>query len=188
MLARSLVLGLLVLNVLSFARADDYAVDPIHSSVLFKIKHMDTAWFYGRFNKSSGAVKTDAGAPTELSISVDAESVDTNNDARNEHLRGPDFFDTKQFPQINFKSTAIKAGEKPDTFEVAGELTLHGTTKPITLTLTKTGQGKNVQGKSIIGFETSFTIKRSEFGMSGYVDKGIGDDVTLMISLEAIQQ
>ena len=102
-------------------------------------------------------------------------------------MRQPDYFDTKQFPTITFKSNSIKAGEKEGTFTVAGDLTLHGTTKPVTLTLTKTGQGKNVQGKPIIGFETSFTIKRSEYGMSGYVDKGIGDDVTMIISIEAIQ-
>jgi polyisoprenoid-binding protein YceI len=188
MLARTLALGLVMFAVASVARAQDYAIDPIHTSVLFKVKHLDTAWFYGRFNKPSGLIKTDNGTPTELNVVVDAESVDTGNTSRDDHLRGPDFFDTKQFPEFSFKSTSIKAGEKEGTFDVAGELTMHGTTKPVTLTLTKTGAGKNVQGKPIIGFETSFAIKRSEYGVSGYVDKGIGDDVTLIISVEAIQQ
>lgn len=185
---RFMVLGLILLSVVSYAPAQSYSVDPIHSSLLFKVKHVDAAWFYGRFNKSSGIIKTDAGAPTELHIVVDAQSVDTANSARDDHLRGPDFFDVKQFPDITFKSTSVKPGQNPNEYEVAGELTLHGTTKPLTLTLTKTGEGKNVQGKPVLGFETSFTIKRSEYGVSGYVGKGIGDEVTLIISIEAVQQ
>ncbi|GIW77935.1 MAG: hypothetical protein KatS3mg104_2998 [Phycisphaerae bacterium] len=185
---RFIALGLILFSVVSYAPAQSYSVDPIHSSFLFKVKHVDTAWFYGRFNKSSGVIKTESGAPTELHIVVDAQSVDTANSARDDHLRGPDFFDVKQFPDITFKSTSIRPGQNPDEYEVSGELTLHGTTKPISLTLRKTGEGKNVQGKPVIGFETSFTIKRSEFGVSGYVNKGIGDEVTLIVSIEAIQQ
>lgn len=188
MLTRFMTLGLVLLSAVSYAPAQSYTIDPIHSSMLFKVKHVDTAWFYGRFNKSSGVIKTESGAPTELHIVVDAQSVDTANSARDDHLRGPDFFDVKQFPDITFKSTSIRPGENSGQYEVVGELTLHGTTKPITLTLAKTGEGKNVQGKPVIGFETTFTITRSEYGVSGYVGKGIGDQVTLIISIEAVQQ
>jgi polyisoprenoid-binding protein YceI len=164
-----------------------YSVDAIHSSVLFRLMHADTAPFYGRFNRVSGTIKSDANAPTEIDVVVEAGSVDTNQKDRDEHLRGPDFFDIKQFPDIRFKSTGVKKSDD-STFEVTGDLTLHGTTKPITVTFKRTGMGKNAQGKDVIGFETTFTIKRSEFGVSGYVGKGLGDDTTLIIALELIKQ
>ncbi len=179
--------GLIVLTLATISQAQSYSIDAIHSSFLFKIFHADTANFYGRFNKASGLIKTDANTPTELNIVVEAESVDTNNKARDEHLRGPDFFDTKQFTDITYKSTGIKKVDDT-TYEVAGDLTMHGTTKPLTITLKHTGNGKNVQGKETIGFETTFTIKRSDFGVSGYIGKGLGDEVTMIISLESTKQ
>ncbi len=171
----------------SFSFGQSYAVDPIHSSVVFKILHADTANFYGRFNKLTGIAKVDGGTLAELTLTVDAESVDSNNKARDEHLRNPDFFNTKEFPEIRFKSTGIKKLEDKK-YEVVGELTLLAQTKPITIQLVHTGTGKNMQGKDLVGYETTFTIKRSEFGMSGYIDKGIGDEVTLTVSFEAIKQ
>jgi polyisoprenoid-binding protein YceI len=175
-------------SIPSMAAAQSYAVDPIHSTVLFNIRHADTAPFYGRFNKVSGAVEVgDAGAVKSLTVTADAESVDTNNKARDEHLRNPDFFNTKEFPEISFKSTSVERVDEK-TFKVTGDLTLLGQARPITITLTHTGTGKNVQGKDIIGYETTFTIKRSEWGMSGYIGKGLGDDVTLIVAIEAIKQ
>lgn len=173
--------------VASAVRAETYSVDPIHSSFIFKVQHANAANFYGRFNKAAGEVKTDAGALTSLSVNVEAESIDTNNKMRDEHLRSPDFFNTKEFPEITFKSTEVKKTGDND-YDVTGELTLHGTTKSITVKVTKTGEGKNAQGKDVIGFETSFTIKRSEYGMSGYIGKGVGDEVTLIVALESVKQ
>lgn len=182
------VAGIVLLFSAALASAQtSYSVDAMHSSVLFRVMHVDTAPFYGRFNRVSGTINTDAGAPTQLEVVVEADSVDTNQKDRDEHLRGPDFFDVKQFPDIRFKSTGIKKIDDT-TFEVAGDLTLHGTTKPITVTFKRTGMGKNAKGQDVIGFETTFTIKRSEFGVSGYVGKGLGDDTTLIIALESIKQ
>ena len=175
-----------VLSLLSaLAVADEYKVDPIHSSLLFKVKHAETANFYGAFEKASGTVVTEGDAIKSVSVTIDASSVATRNSKRDEHLRGPDFFDVKQFPEITFTSKEVKAAS--DGYDVTGELTLHGSTKPLTLRLVKTGSGKHM-GKDILGVETTFTIKRSDFGMSGYVGKGVGDEVTLIISLECVKQ
>ena len=168
--------------------ADTFKVDPVHSSVIFKIAHFDTANFYGRFGRIEGSVTSEGDKPTALEVKVEADSIDTNNADRDKHLRGPDFFDTKQYPDITFKSTAVKPGADDKSFEVTGDLNLHGTAKPITVKLTKIGQGQNVKGTPIVGYEATFTVKRSEFGMSGYINKGIGDEVTLTVSLEAVKQ
>ena len=177
--------ALVVASLSAFAVADNYAVDPIHSSLLFKVKHAETANFYGAFEKATGTVVTEGDAIKSISVTIDAASVQTRNEARDKHLRGPDFFDVKQFPEISFVSKEVKPAG--DGYEVAGDLTFHGATRPQTVKLVKTGSG-NMRGKDILGVETTFTIKRSEFGMSGYIDKGIGDEVTLIISLECGKQ
>ena len=171
----------------STASAQSFVVDPVHSLAMFRVNHFDTANFYGRFNRMEGAVVVEADEVKSLDIRVDAESVDTNNKDRDAHLRGPDFFDTKQFPDITFKSKSVKK-TADKTFEVVGELTLRGATKPVTVTLIKIGEGKNVQQQDIIGYETTFKIIRSEYGVTGYVGKGLGDEVTLTVSIEAIKQ
>ncbi|MCP4171904.1 MAG: YceI family protein, partial [Fuerstiella sp.] len=94
----------------SCSAADDYAYDLVHSSVSFKARHLDISWIHGRFNEVEGKFSLDREQPTkstfELTIKVD--SVDTANKARDEHLRQPDYFDTKQYPTITFKSTSTK--------------------------------------------------------------------------------
>jgi polyisoprenoid-binding protein YceI len=99
-------------------------------------------------------------------------------------VRGPDFLDAKQFPDITFASTAIaKAG---DAFDVSGDLTIRGVSKPLKLRVEKTGEGE-FYGKRI-GYETSCTIKRSDFGMKyGLAENALGDEVTLTIAIEAVQ-
>lgn len=181
------LLALIATSSLAWA-ADSFNIDPLHSSVIFKIAHFDTSNFYGRFGRVDGTITADAGTPTAFTVRVDADSIDTNSKERDDHLRGPDFFDVKQFPDITFKSTAVKPSADGKAFDVTGDLTLHGVTKPVTATLTKTGQGKNMKGVDIVGFETTFKVKRSEFGMSGFLNKGVGDEVTLMVSFESVKQ
>ncbi|HEX8340238.1 MAG TPA: YceI family protein [Tepidisphaeraceae bacterium] len=175
-----------VLALSSLAAADNYTVDAIHSSILFKVKHADAANFYGAFEKCSGTVVTEGDVIKSVSITIDAASVQTRNEARDKHLRGPDFFDTKQFPEMTFVSKDVKASG--EGYEVTGDLTMHGTTRPQTVTITKTGAGKNPRGKDVIGLESIFTIKRSDFGVSGYVGKGVGDEVTLIVSVECAKE
>jgi polyisoprenoid-binding protein YceI len=167
------------------ASAQTYQIDPVHSSLLFRVKHMDTAYVYGMFTSMKGTVVVDEANParSSINIEVDANSVYTHNEQRDNHLRGPDFFNTRQFPTITFKSTQVRR-INANTVQVRGDLTMRGVTRPITANVTLTGKGKNPQGKDIIGFETTFTIRRSEFGIR-YGLPGLGDEVQVTLSIEA---
>ena len=167
------------------ASAQTYQIDPVHSSLVFRVKHMDTAYVYGMFTSMKGTVVVDEANParSSINIEVDANSVYTHNEQRDNHLRGPDFFNTRQFPTITFKSTQVRR-INANTVQVRGDLTIRGVTRPITASVTLTGKGKNPQGKDIIGFETRFTIRRSEFGIR-YGLPGLGDEVQVTLSIEA---
>jgi polyisoprenoid-binding protein YceI len=167
------------------ASAQTYHIDPVHSSLLFRVKHMDTAYVYGMFTSMKGTVVVDEANParSSINIEVDANSVYTHNEQRDNHLRSPDFFNTRQFPTITFKSTQVRR-INANTVQVRGDLTIRGVTRPITANVTLTGKGKNPQGKDIIGFETTFTIRRSEFGIR-YGLPGLGDEVQVTLSIEA---
>lgn len=168
--------------------AETYKVDPVHSSVLFRAKHFNTGYFYGRFNSVSGSVVVDDANPAKSSveIQVKVESIDTNDAKRDQHLKSPDFFNAKQFPTISFKSKQVKKSGK-DAYEVTGDLTIHGVTRSVTANVTRTGEGKDPFGGYRIGFETVFTIKRSDFGMK-FMLQGISDEVRLIVSIEGIRQ
>ncbi|RMH43653.1 MAG: hypothetical protein D6689_04535 [Deltaproteobacteria bacterium] len=167
--------------------AGTYEIDPTHTQVIFRVKHLGVSYQYGRFNKTSGKLSLDADpAKSSVELTIDAGSVYTADQKRDTHLKSPDFFDVKQFPQITFKSTRVKAlgGNK---FEVAGDLTLHGTTKPVTLQAELTGSGKDPWGGFRVGFEARTKVKRSDFGMTFMLD-GLGDEVDIMATLEAVKK
>jgi len=174
--------GLLLLSPGALpARAEAVSVDTVHSSVLFRIKHLNTSHAWGRFNDVAGKLNLDDGNPL-VEVQIKTASIDTGNPKREEHLKSPDFFNAKQFPAITFRSTRVqKSGD--GKYAVDGKLNLHGVEKPIRVELTRTGAGKNQQGTSIVGYETNFIIKRSDFGMK-YLLEGLSDDVLLIVSLE----
>lgn len=163
--------------------ADDYAIDPVHSSVTFKSRHMGISWVHGRFNEFSGNVTYDKADPAKSSfeMTIKTASVDTGNKGRDAHLANADFFDAKQFANMTFKSTSVKSAK--DGLEVEGDFTMHGTTKKIKFLL-QGGKEANIQGKTVIGFWTDLTVKRSEFGMNKMLE-GIGDEVPVSIGFEA---
>ena len=169
------------------ARADDYGIDPVHSSVTFKAGHLGLAWIHGRFNAFSGGFTVDKDAPEKCSftLTVKAESVDTNNAQRDKHLKSPDFFNVKQFPQITFKSTAVKADK--GGYEVTGDLTLHGQTKPVTFTLKGGREAQFPPGTRRTGFSAELTLKRGDFGMDK-LRQAISDDVPVSISFEGTRK
>jgi polyisoprenoid-binding protein YceI len=170
------------------AAAEEYKVDPIHSSIIFRVKHLGVGYIYGRFNDMAGTVALDEKAPAGLTldIQVKADELDTNNGKRDKHLRGPDFFNTKEFPTISFKSKQVKL-IKEHKYEVTGDLTLHGVTKQVTVELRHVGAGKDPFGMQRTGFETYFSIRRSDFGMN-FMPQAIGDDVWLMVGFEAVRK
>lgn len=164
---------------------DGWVVDGVHSSVVFKVQHGGASWFYGTFNTVAGTIAYDAAKPENCSfeIEIDPASVDTRNEQRDQHLRGPDFFDCKQYPSMTFKSK--KVAKDGDAMKVEGTLTAHGVEKPVTAKVQMTGSGE-MMGKKIAGFEATFTIKRSEFGIEyGLAQKALGDEVHLTIAVEA---
>ena len=164
------------------ALADDaFKIDSVHSNVSFKIKHMNVSYVYGRFDDISGSFLLN-GDNSMFDITVDTKSVDTKNSKRDDHIKGPDFFDAKQFPTITFKSKEVKVDG--DKLDVTGDLTLHGVTKSIKVMMEKVGEGPSMPpGHTLAGVEGSFTIKRSDFGMDKMVGP-VGDDVTLTIAFE----
>lgn len=168
--------------------ADTYEIDPVHSSVIFRIKHFNASWFYGRFNGVEGTVTLDEQDLTRSSvqITIKTASVDTNNEKRDTHLKSPDFFDAKQYPEMTFKSKKVTPKDS-DTLSVTGDLTVHGVTEEITVDVDRVGMGKDAWGGTRMGCETVFTINRAEFGVS-YMPDGLGDVVKLLVSLEGVKK
>lgn len=168
--------------------ADTYKIDPEHGTVIYRIAHFGIGNAYGRFNKPTGTVTLDKADPTKstFEFSVATENVDTANAKRDQHLKSPDFFNARQFPNITFKSTAVtKSGD--NQYNVTGDLNLHGVTKSITVPIIMTGEGDTKMMGVRSGWEAQADLKRSEYGMNGLAG-AVGDDVHLIISFEAVKQ
>ncbi|MCB9876886.1 MAG: YceI family protein [Planctomycetes bacterium] len=164
----------------------DWVVDPVHSSVVFQVKHANASWFFGTFDKIEGAVTLDEAAPEKgsVTLTIPVDSVDTNDQKRDGHLKGPDFFNSAENPDITFTSTKI--GKKGDKLAVTGDLSMAGHTKSITMTVDKVGEGEFYGARK--GYLAMFTIKRSDFGMTYGVDKNVlGDEVSLHVGLELVK-
>ena len=111
---------------------ETYKVDPIHTTAIFRIKHLGVTYFYGRFNETTGSFTLNTEDPSQMlfDVQIKTESVDTNSTGRNNHLKSPDFFNAKEFPTISFKSKSVQSSGE-NMYSVAGDMTLHGVTKPI---------------------------------------------------------
>ncbi|CAE7759455.1 yceI [Symbiodinium sp. CCMP2592] len=174
--------------------AESYAVDAVHSTVLFKIRHGGVSNFYGRFNKLNGTIEFDKSdvASSSMSFTIPASSVDTNNKDRDDHVKNAEFFNARQYPEISFESTSIS--EVSDgVYALSGNLSFHGETKEITADLTEVRTG-TFRGKPVMGFEASFSIKRSDYGITKYLaedlsDNGpLGNTVEITVAIEAVKQ
>jgi polyisoprenoid-binding protein YceI len=168
-------------------QANAWTVDSVHSSVIFRIKHLDAAWFYGRFDHLSGTINYDEAEPSAstLNLEVKTESVNSGNARRDGHLKSPDFFNAKQFPVSTFVSTSFaRTGE--GVYDIAGDLTINGVTRPVTTRLERTGRAKAQRGE-VIGFEAVFNIRRSDFGIT-YGPDSLSDEVRMIVSIEAKQE
>jgi polyisoprenoid-binding protein YceI len=168
------------------AGAEVFSVDDVHSTALFRVHHLGAGQFWGRFNDISGTFTVNGGKPEGVTfdVTIKTESVDTGTEKLDQHLRSPDFFNAKEFPNLTFKSTSVKAGPKPGWLEVAGDLSMHGVTKPVTAMMEWTGTNDGPMGRRA-GYEATFSIRRSDWGISYGVDKGaIGDEVRIVVGLE----
>ena len=163
-----------------------WKIDDTHSMGLFRVQHFGAGMFWGRFDGVTGTITT-SGTPIEnisFNVTIDTNSISSANKDLDGHLRSPDFFSVKEFPEMNFKSTSAKKLEG-NMWEVAGTITIHGITKPHVVQMELTGQSESARGKKI-GFEAVFTIDRSEFGMTYGIEKNaIGKNVRIIVALEA---
>ncbi len=159
-----------------------YELDPVHSSIVFGITHLGVSMFYGRVNSPGGKFTFDADDPGTATFEIKAkmDSLDTGNSGRDKDVKGADFFNAKEFPEITFKSTSLK--KQGRNYQLAGNLTLHGVTKAITADLEHIGT-KDTKFGHRCGFNVSFKIKRSDFGVTHMADL-LGDDITVFVGLE----
>ena len=160
-------------------------IDPVHSKALFRVQHLGAGPFWGRFNDVQGSFQFTPGSADgmKFDVSIKIDSVDTGTEDLDKHLKSPDFFASKDFPTMTFVSTGAKSIGK-NVYEVTGNLTMHGVTKPVTAALEFIGTADFGRGARA-GFEAVFTVKRSEFGVNYGVEKDmIGNDVRVVVGLE----
>jgi polyisoprenoid-binding protein YceI len=182
----------MLLGFTSFASANStYIIDTagVHYYAGFQISHLGFSTMHGRFDTLSGTIKYDDAEPTnsQVSVTIKASSINTNMAKRDAHLKSPDFFNVEEFSDITFVSTKlVKTGEK--TAKMTGNLTMMGVTRSITLDTTLINIGANPFSKApTAAWSARGTIKRSDFG-SKYGAPAIGDEVTLIIDIEALKQ
>lgn len=183
--------ALAALPLLASAAVETYPLDPTHTYPNFTVEHWGLSMMHGRFDKTSGKFSFDRAAKTgSTELSIDTASLTTGDNvkgnrpqSRDDHLRSADFFNTKEFPTMTFKSTKVNfSGDLPSSVE--GNLTLLGVTKPVTLTFERFKCGQNpFSKKDRCGGNAVGKIKRSDFGMK-YAVPAVGDEIGLNIEFE----
>jgi polyisoprenoid-binding protein YceI len=173
----------------SRAAVETYVIDPVHSSVGFSIRHF-VSRVPGSFTNVNGTISVDRDnlEKSAVDVLIDVSSLTTANEKRDAHLKSPDFFDVTRHGTAAFKSkTWKKTGE--DSFDIVGDLTVHGVTKEVVLQMTLLGFGPGPRGQ-LSGWEGTTKLKKSDFGVNGpaMLSKALGDDVTIHITVEAGQK
>jgi polyisoprenoid-binding protein YceI len=174
--------------------ATKWAIDPMHSEVQFKVKHLVISTVTGSFKNFEGTVETEGDdfSNAKVNFSIDINSIDTNQTMRDDHLKSPEFFDAAQYPHITFKSTSFsKTGE--GTYKVTGDLTIKGITKSVSLDVEHGGSATDFYGNTKAGFELTGKINRKEFGLTwdGVTEAGavvVGEDIKLHINIQLAKQ
>jgi len=176
------------------ATTTKWVLDPMHSEVQFKVKHLVISTVSGFFKSFEGELDTanDDFSDASISFSLDINSIDTNQTARDEHLKSAEFFDAAQYPKISFKSNSFTK-EVDDEYALAGDLTIKGITKPVTLDVEFGGAAADFYGNTKAGFEITGKINRKEFGLtwSGVTEAGavvVGEDIKLLINVQFAKQ
>ena len=163
--------------------AGTYKIEPTHTQVLFSVLHMGFTYYTGTFSGASGTVTLDPSKPSAMSVSISVpiDSVQTTSTKLDGELKSADWLDADKFPTMSFTSTSVTS-TGADTADVAGNLTLHGATRPLTLHATFVGAGTNILDQHVTaGFRVTGTVKRSDFGVTKYVPL-IGDEVQMTIA------
>lgn len=178
-----------LLSVVGFAQTI-WQVDPMHSSVNFNIKHMGISFVQGRFDKFDGKVATNGNNldGATMSFFVQVNSINTNVEMRDKHLKSPDFFDGEKYPNMTFETTSITK-EKNNSYILKGKLTIKDVTKEISVPVTFGGVTKNQQGKEIMGIQTTFKVNRLDYNIKyDPTGAGVAKDVDVNLYFELIKQ
>ena len=186
----ALVAGVVLSATTAFAQTSTWTIDKNHSEVNFSIRHAAVSTVRGSISGIVGSVTWDEKDLSKASVTatIDATTVSTNNEARDKHLKSPDFFNVEKFPTMTFKSTSVVRAD--GKLKVIGDLTLAGVTKSVTLDVDgPTAPVKGMQGGLVTGFSATGTIKRSDFGFgSKFSEPILGDEVKFTIDVEADQK
>lgn len=179
------------------AAVPTWSVDTVHSCAMFRVRHLGAGFFWGRFNDVTGSIDFDPGRAESLAmdIVIDVDSVDSGHPDLDKHLKSPDFFDTKEFPRITFKSASVKqvpttkrSNDPVIAWDVTGTFTMCGVSKEMTARVHYWGAADMGRGTKA-GFEATFSLKRSEFGVDYGVEQGaLGDMVTVTAAFEVNKQ
>jgi len=171
----------------------NWTVDPMHTQVEFSAKHMGIMTVKGHFTGVQAAINFNENDFTASTVeaTIDAGTLTTNDERRDGHLKSPDFLDVEKFPTIAFKSTRIEHAAH-DQYKMTGDLTIRGVTRPVTLEVVYSGQGKDPMGNMHAGFSAHTTINRKDWGLNWNValETGgllVGEDVKLALEVEAVQ-
>ncbi|MBW2714285.1 MAG: polyisoprenoid-binding protein [Deltaproteobacteria bacterium] len=187
--------GLLSLTAITPAQATTYRLDPAHSNVSFKVRHLMVSWVRGNFSGIAASFDYDEATPEafDLSVTLDAATINTGNEKRDKHLRDTDFLDAAKFPEITFTSKQIRLRED-GTGKIVGELTLHGVTKAVTLSLEDfTAEITDPWGNQRRGASATLTLDRSDYGIvfNKAMETGgmvVGNEVIIQIDAEFIAE
>ena len=185
----SLTLGLAVLAVRAFAE-DVYNIDPIHSQPMYEIQHMKgISVQHGSFGKLTGKVALDRAAKKgTIDVTIDTSTIRSHDARLDSILKGEDYFNVARYPTMTFKSSDLKF-DGDNVVGAEGELTMIGVTKPVTLKMTRFTCGENpFNKKPVCGGEATATIKRSDWGMKTGIPVSSGDDVKLILPIEAYKE
>jgi len=168
-------------------------IDPAHSEVQFKVKHLVITTVTGRFTNFSGVIHTDENFEnTDISFEIEAASISTNNEQRDAHLKSADFFDVGKHSQILFRGDYLRR-KRDDEFELIGDLTIKGITRPIALAVEYAGTMTDPWGNVKSGFEVKGVLNRKDFGLNWNATTEAGgllvsEDVKLVVNLQLIKQ
>lgn len=168
-----------------------WAIDPVHSSVAFSVRHLMVSKVRGTFDTFSGSITVAEDGTPSVRAEIAVDSVNTRNEQRDAHLKAADFFDAEKYPTATFTSTAVRSDG--DRHVVDGEFTLKGITRPISLDLEFNGVNPGMGHGEVAGFEASVVLNRKDFGIDidmpletgGAV---VGDKVTITLEIEALKQ
>ena len=184
----TLLVAALVLSASAMAQVQSWKIDPNHTAAQFSVRHMGISTVRGAFTKVTGSVDYDPAnvAKTSLEATIEAASVDTRVEMRDNDLRSPNYFDAAKYPTITFKSKSVQAAGE-GKLKIVGDLTIHGTTKEVTLDVDgPSAPVTDPRGNAHMGASATTTVKRTDFGV-GSSSSMVGEDITITIDTELLR-